>query len=92
VTALLNLSENTNRALSILKAKYQLRDKSQAVEYLVNKYIEDSRDPELKPEFLEELKRAEKEKSIEIKGSLAEHFGLKNVQKKTKGKTRKTPK
>lgn len=89
VSALLNLSENTNRVLNTIKAKNGYRDKSQAVEYLVDMYIEEKDDPELKPEFIEELKRIEKEgKFIEVKESLAERYGLKNVQKKTRRKTR----
>ena len=88
VSALLNLSENANRVLNTIKAKNSYKDKSEAVEYLVSMYIEEKKDPELRPEFVEELKKAEKEKSIEVKGSLAERYGLKDVHKKTKRKTR----
>ena len=88
MTALLNISENTNRVLNIIKVKYQLKDKSQAVECLVNKYIEDSEDRELRPEFIKEVLKASKEKGILVETSLAERYGLKNVQKKNKGKTR----
>ncbi len=89
VTALLNLSDNANRVLNSIKARHELKDKSEAVEHLVNVYIEEKNDPELRPEFLEELKRAEKEKSIEIKGSLIEHYRIKDVQEKNKRKARK---
>lgn len=88
MTALLNISENTNRVLNTIKVKYQLKDKSQAVECLVSKYIEDSEDPELRPEFIAELRKAEKEKSILVTTSLAERYGLKNVPKKDKRKAR----
>lgn len=88
MTALLNISENANRVLNTIKVKYQLKDKSQVVEHLVNKYIEDSDDRELRPEFIEELKRASKEKCILVETSLAERYGLKNVQKRNKRKTR----
>jgi len=88
VTALLNLNENTNRVLNIIKMKYQLKDKSQAVEHLVDKYIEDSEDRELRPEFIKELLEASKEKGILVETSLAARYGLKNVQKKNKGKAR----
>jgi len=88
VTALLNLSENANRALNTIKARNGYKDKSEAVEYLVDFYIEEKDEYELRPEFIEELKKAEKEKSIEIKGSLAERYGLKNVHKESKRKPR----
>jgi hypothetical protein len=88
VSALLNLSENTNRVLNIIKMKYQLKDKSQAVEHLVDKYIEDSEDRELRPEFIQEILEASKEKGILVKTSLAERYGQKNVRKGNKGKAR----
>ena len=84
----MNLSDNTNRVLNTIKAKNGYKDKSEAVEYLVDFYIEEKDDYELRPEFIEELKKAEKGKFIEIKGSLAEHYGLKNVQRKNRRKTR----
>ncbi len=87
MTALLDISENTNRVLNTIKMKYQLKDKSQAVEHLVNRYIDDSEDPELRPEFIKELQKIAKEgKFIEIKTSLAEHYGRKDVQKANRKK------
>ena len=68
--------------------KYQLKDKSQAVEHLVDKYIEDSEDRELRPEFIQEILKASKEKGILVTTSLAERYGPKNVQKSNKRKTR----
>jgi hypothetical protein len=65
--ALLKLSSNASRALDVVKAKYHLKDKAEAVEMLVNKYIEDSGDPELRPEFLEELIKARKGPFIRVK-------------------------
>jgi hypothetical protein len=86
VTALLNLSENANRVLNTIKVKYQLKDKSQAVECLVDKYIDDSDDRELRPEFIRDVLRASKEKGILVETSLAERYGRKDVHK---GHTRK---
>ena len=88
VSALLNISENANRVLNTIKARNGYKDKSQAVEYLVDFYVEEKDEYELRPEFIEELKQAEKGKFIEVKGSLAERYGLKNVQKKNRRKTR----
>ncbi|HLD15573.1 MAG TPA: DUF2683 family protein [Candidatus Nanoarchaeia archaeon] len=67
VQALIELDENTNRVLNIVKAKYNLKDKGKAVEFLVTKYIEDEEEPDLKPEFIAKIKKIEKQKSIRVK-------------------------
>lgn len=61
VQALINLSENANRVLNVVKAKYNFKDKSQAIEFLVDIYIEEQDEPDLRPEFIEKLKKLEKE-------------------------------
>ena len=65
VQALVEIDENTNRVLNVVKAKYGLKDKGEAIQVVVEKYIED--DPELKPEYLEKLKRIKKQKGIRFK-------------------------
>ena len=67
VQALVTINDNINRVLNIVKAKYGLNDKSQAIEYVVNKYIEYEEEPELRPEFIQKMKKIEKEKSIRLK-------------------------
>ena len=87
VQALIELDENTNRVLNIVKAKYNLKDKGKAVEFLVTKYIEDEEEPDLKPEFIAKIKKIEKQKSIRVK-DFAKHFELKqNVRTKNKRKS-----
>lgn len=75
VQALINLNDNTNRVLNIIKAKYDLHDKGEAVEFIVNKYVEYENEPELKPEFIEKMKKIRKEKSIKV-DDFAERYGL----------------
>ena len=75
VQALINLNDNTNRVLNIIKAKYDLQDKGEAVEYIVNKFVEYENEPDLKPEFIEKMKRIRKEKSIKV-DDFAERYGL----------------
>ena len=75
VQALITLDENTNRVLNIIKAKYDLNDKGEAVEFVVNKYIEFKNDPELRPDFLEKMRKIKKEKSIKV-DDFAERYGL----------------
>jgi hypothetical protein len=60
VQALLNLDGNTNRILNLVKAKYDFKDKSEAVSFVVDYFIEMQEDPELRPEFMSKLKKLEK--------------------------------
>jgi hypothetical protein len=51
VQAVINIDENTNRVLNIVKAKFGLKDKSQAINLVVNEYEQTSLEPELRPEY-----------------------------------------
>jgi len=73
--ALIKLNENINRVLNIVKAKYDLKDKSDAIEFIIKKYIEYENEPELKPEFIEKINKIKKEKSIRI-DDFAKRYGL----------------
>ncbi len=73
VKAMIEINENTNRVLNVVKAKYGLQDKAKAIEFVVNKYIEDEDEPELRPEFIEKIKAIEKQNSIKVKG-LLQHY------------------
>jgi hypothetical protein len=75
VQALIELNENTNRVLNIVKAKFNLKDKGEAIEYVVNEYIEFENEPELKPDFIERIKKIKKQKSIRVE-SFAKRYGL----------------
>jgi len=57
VQAVINIDENTNRVLNIVKAKFGLRDKSQAINLVVNEYEETSLEPELRPEYKVKLNK-----------------------------------
>jgi hypothetical protein len=75
VQALIELDENTNRVLNIVKAKYGFKDKGEAVQFVVSSYIEIEDEPELKPEFIEKIKQIQKQKSIRVK-NFAERYGI----------------
>ena len=75
VQALLNLNDNVNRVLNVIKAKYDLKDKSEAVEFVVQEFIEKENEPELKPEFIEKIK------SIEKKGRFSRYKSLSQLRK-----------
>ena len=49
--AVINIDENTNRVLNIVKAKFGLKDKSQAINLVVTEYEQSSLEPELRPEY-----------------------------------------
>ncbi|MBI4154790.1 DUF2683 family protein [Candidatus Woesearchaeota archaeon] len=76
VQALVKIDENTNRVLSIVKAKYGLKDKGKAIELVVRKYIEEEDEPELRPEFIKKIKLIEKQNSIRV-DNFAKRYGLK---------------
>src|SRR4030043_343403 len=59
VQAIINIKENTNRILNILKAKYGLKDKSQAIDIMAQQYEQELLEPELKPEYIEKAKKVE---------------------------------
>ncbi len=75
VRALVEIDENTNRVLNVVKAKYGLRDKGEAIQVVVEKYIEEENEPELRPEFIEKIKQIEKQKSTRVK-DFAKKYGL----------------
>ena len=60
VQAVINIEENTNRVLNIVKAKFGLRDKSQVINLVVKEYEENFLEPELRPEYVKEIKNLEK--------------------------------
>ena len=74
VQALIELDENANRVLNIVKAKLGLNDKSEAIKVLINYYIENEEEPELKPEFIERVKKAEKGKFVKV-SNFSKHYG-----------------
>ena len=77
VQALIELDNNTNRVLNIVKAKFGLKDKGEAIQYVVSEYIEFEDEPELRPEFIKKMEEVKKQKSIKV-DNFAERYGLKS--------------
>ena len=71
VQALINVSEKTNRLLNILKAKYGLKDKSEAIDLMADLYEKELLEPELRPQYIKKAEGIMKEKAIKV-GSVAE--------------------
>jgi len=75
VNALIKIDENTNRVLNIVKAKYGLKDKGEAINIVVKKFIDIEGEPDLRPEFIEKIKEIEKQKNIKI-DDFSKRYGL----------------
>ena len=77
VKILVNLNEYDNRILGIIKAKFGFRNKSEALSYIIEEYENEFLEPELKPEFIEKMKKRKKEPTVKVK-DFKKHFGLKD--------------
>lgn len=75
VKAIVDLDDHANRVINIVKAKYGLQDKSEAINTITRQYEEELLEPELRPEFVEKLKKIEKQPTKKIK-NFEKEFGL----------------
>ncbi len=66
VQAMVNISDNANQILNIVKARHNLKDKSEAIERVVLDYGEDLLEPALRPEFIQRMEQISKERAIKI--------------------------
>jgi hypothetical protein len=66
VQAIINIKENTNRLLNIIKAKYGLKDKSQAIDMMAQEYEQEILEPELRPEYIKKTEKIMKEKPVRV--------------------------
>ena len=76
VQAMIDISDEANQILNIVKAKHNLRDKSKAIEKVILEYGTEMLEPELKPEFVEKMKKRQLEPTVKI-ADFKKHFGLK---------------
>jgi hypothetical protein len=77
VKSLIDLNERESRVINIVKAKYGLKDKSQALSVIIKRYEECELEPELRPEFVKEIQEArDKGKFVKVK-DFAEEFNVK---------------
>ena len=67
VQAVIHIDENTNRVLNIVKAKFGLKDKSQAINLVVSEYEQSALEPELRPEYKHKLAKIVKGKHLSRK-------------------------
>ena len=64
VQSIINLDDDEDRILNVVKAKFGLKNKSQAIAMITRIYGESFLEPELRPEYIERLSRIHKEKGI----------------------------
>ena len=77
VKNVVNLDDRENRVINIVKAKYGLKDKSQALSIIIKRYEECELEPELRPEFVKEIEETLKTgKFVKVK-DFAKEYGLK---------------
>ncbi|MFO8015488.1 MAG: DUF2683 family protein [Candidatus Woesearchaeota archaeon] len=62
VQAIIDLGEHEDRLLTIVRGKFGLKNKSEAVNFVIDRYGEDLLEPELRPEYKEELLKVDKGK------------------------------
>ena len=79
VQAIININNETNRILNIVKAKFGLKDKSQALNVMAYQYSGEILEPELRPEYIKKAKKIMKEKPIHVgtPNNLRKIIGLK---------------
>ncbi len=66
VQSIIDVGENEDRVLNIVKAKFGLKNRSQAVALITKVYEDSFLEPELRPEYLEKLKRIRKGQYIKF--------------------------
>ena len=72
---MIEIDKRTNQVLNIVKAQYGLKGKSEAIEKVVYIYEEEVMRPQLRPDYIERIKKIRAEKSIKV-DSFAERYGL----------------
>ena len=66
VKAFIDIDKDTNRVLNVVKARFDLRDKSQAIQVMAEQYEEEFLGADLNPKFIEKASKIRKQKPIKI--------------------------
>jgi len=64
VQNVIDIGEREDRVLNIVKAKFGLKNKSEAITLIANTYEENFLEPELRPEYIQKLQKIRKGKYI----------------------------
>jgi len=79
VKAIVEIDEEANKVINILKAQYGLKDKSQAINEMAKQYKVLVLESEVRPEYLRKLEKTRKEPIVRIGNAkdFREKYGLK---------------
>ena len=75
VQAMITLEEHQDRVLTIIKGKYGLKNKSAAINFVIEKFESEFLEPELKPEFVKRIQKIEK------RGQFTHYKSIENLRK-----------
>jgi len=67
VQAMIQLNEHEDRVLTIVKGKYGLKTKSEAINLVIEKFEQEFLEPELRPEYTEKLNKIHRGKYTSFK-------------------------
>jgi hypothetical protein len=79
VKAIVEIDEEANKVINVLKAQYGLKDKSQAINEMAKQYKVLVLESEVRPEYLKKLEKIRREPIVRIgnAGDFRKKYGLK---------------
>ena len=79
VKAIVDIEEEANIVLNVVKAQYGLKDKSQAINKMAEQYREIILESDVKPQYIKKLRKIQKEPIIRVgsAGDFKKRYGLK---------------
>ncbi len=60
VQAIISLGDHEDRLLTIVKGKFGLKNKSEAINFVIHQYEDELLEPHLRPEYVAKIKNIEK--------------------------------
>lgn len=60
VQAMISIGEHEDRVITIVKGKYGLKNKTDAINFIITKFEEELLEPELRPEYINKIQNIEK--------------------------------
>lgn len=73
--AIISIGDREDRVISIVKGKFGLKNKSDAVNFIIGKYEQELLEPELRPEFIGKIRNLDK------KGKFHEYRSIDSLRK-----------
>jgi hypothetical protein len=79
VQAIISINDQANRVLNILKAKYGLRDKSEAINLMAEQYGQALLEPELRPEYVTKLQKIKAQRGLRFRNTKELRASIENA-------------